>query len=100
VRALQYLAQSQNIRYLQSQKSPPERIRGAPHMLSRSDPDRSRNHESLVIASLGDHELGHSLSRADGSLHMSIRVPLEASDENTITVLFIPVKPWIAGNRA
>jgi hypothetical protein len=31
---------------------------------------------------------------------MSIRVPLEVSDENTIMVVFVPVKPWIAGITA
>jgi len=56
--------------------------------------------EGLVIASLGDHELGQGLSGADGSFHMSIRVPLEASDESTITVVFIAMKPWVAGTTA
>jgi hypothetical protein len=56
--------------------------------------------EGLVIASLGGHELAHTLARSDGTFHMSIRVPLEVSDENTITVFFVPVKPWIAGITA
>ncbi len=56
--------------------------------------------EGLVIASLAGHELSRTYSRADGKFHMSIRVPLEVSDENTITVLFVPMKPWIAGITA
>jgi len=63
----------------------------------RLDVDSKPSPQGLVIASLGDHELARSLSGADGSFHMSIRVPLEVSDENTIMVVFVPVKPWIAG---
>jgi hypothetical protein len=53
--------------------------------------------QGLVIASLGDHELARTLSRSDGMFHMAIRVPLEVSDKNTITVVLVPVKPWIVG---
>ncbi|MGB9023222.1 MAG: DUF4129 domain-containing protein [Candidatus Bathyarchaeia archaeon] len=56
--------------------------------------------QGLVIASLGDRELAHTLSRADGMFLMSFRVPLEFSDENTVTVVFVPVKPWVAGITA
>jgi hypothetical protein len=56
--------------------------------------------EGLVIASLAGHELARTYSRADGKFHMSIRVPLEVSDENTITVLCVPLKPWVAGTTA
>jgi hypothetical protein len=31
---------------------------------------------------------------------MSFRVPLEFSDENTVRVVFVPVKPWVAGITA
>jgi len=66
----------------------------------RLDVDSKPSPQGLVIASLGDHELARTLSGADGSFHMSIRVPLEVSDENTIMVVFVPVKPWIAGITA
>jgi hypothetical protein len=63
----------------------------------RLDIDSKPSPQGLVIASLGDHELARTLCGADGSFHMSIRVPLEVSDENTIKVVFVPTKPWIAG---
>ena len=66
----------------------------------RLDVDSKPSPQGLVIASLGGHELARTLSGADGSFHMSIRVPLEVSDENTIMVVFVPVKPWIAGITA
>jgi hypothetical protein len=56
--------------------------------------------QGLVIASLGDRELAHTLSRADGMFLMSFPVPLEFSDENTVRVVFVPVKPWVAGITA
>jgi hypothetical protein len=52
--------------------------------------------QGLVIASLGGRELARALSLADGMFHMSVRVPLEVSDENAITIVFVPAKPWVA----
>ena len=52
--------------------------------------------QGLVIASLGGRELARALSLADGMFHMSVRVPLEVSDENTITIVFVPAKPSVA----
>jgi hypothetical protein len=52
--------------------------------------------QGLVIASLGGRELARAFSLADGMFHMSVRVPLEVSDENAITVVFVPAKPWVA----
>ena len=52
--------------------------------------------QGLVIASLGGRELARAFSLADGMFHMSIQVPLEVSDENAITVVFVPAEPWVA----
>jgi hypothetical protein len=52
--------------------------------------------QGLVIASLGGRELARASSLADGMFHMSVRVPLEVSDDNAITIVFVPVKPWVA----
>jgi hypothetical protein len=56
--------------------------------------------QGFVIASLGDRELAHTTPQADGVFHMSVPVPLEVSDVNTITVVFVPTRPWIAGITA
>jgi hypothetical protein len=52
--------------------------------------------QGLVIAFLGDHELGRTLSDTNGTFRMPITVPLDLSDVNTILVDFVPANPWIA----
>jgi hypothetical protein len=52
--------------------------------------------QGLVIAFLGDRELGRSLSDTSGTFRMSVSLPLDLSDVNTILVAFVPASPWIA----
>jgi hypothetical protein len=50
--------------------------------------------QGLVMAFLGDRELGRTLSKFDGVFRMSIIVPLDVSNENTIEIVFVPPKLW------
>jgi hypothetical protein len=52
--------------------------------------------QGLVIAFLGDRELGRTLSDTSGTFHMSVSLPFDLSDVNTILVAFVPASPWIA----
>jgi hypothetical protein len=50
----------------------------------------------LVVAFLGDRELGRTLSDTSGTFRMSVSLPFDLSDVNTILVAFVPASPWIA----
>jgi hypothetical protein len=56
--------------------------------------------QGLVIAFLGDRELGRTLSSTSGIFRISISVPFDLSNVNTIMVLFVPASAWMASVTA
>ncbi len=78
-------------------KGQPIAISGQATLLEgRLEVDSKAYAQGLVIASLGGRELGRTLSEAGGIFRISIGLPLDLSDMNTISVVFIPARPWIA----
>jgi hypothetical protein len=52
--------------------------------------------QGLVVAFMGDRELGRTLSDTSGTFRMSVSLPFDLSDVNRILVAFVPASPWIA----
>jgi hypothetical protein len=52
--------------------------------------------QSLVIAFLGDRELGRALTDTTGIFRISVGVSFDLSDVNKILVVFVPASPWMA----
>jgi hypothetical protein len=66
----------------------------------RLEVDSKAYAQGLVVAFLGDQELGNTISETGGIFRMSISVPFDLSDMNTISVIFVPARPWIVGTTA
>ena len=50
-----------------------------------------------VIAVLGQQELGRAVSAADGAFNMTVYVPLDATGDSPLKVIFVPDRAWITG---
>lgn len=50
-----------------------------------------------VIAVLGQQELGRAVSGADGVFNMTVYVPLDATGDSPLRVIFVPDRAWITG---
>jgi len=60
----------------------------------------SRPFQGLVVASLGERELGRAVSETDGVFSMTLGVPFDTTGDNIVKIILVPDKPWIATSLA
>ena len=51
--------------------------------------------QGLVVAYLGERELGRAFSDADGTFKMIVNLPLDATGDQPFTLVSVSGKPWI-----
>jgi hypothetical protein len=54
--------------------------------------------QDLVVAYLGERELGRAFSDADGTFKIVVSLPLDATGDETFTLVSVSEKPWITSS--